>query len=76
MTDLPRFWDQFVAVVYEADLPVISKFTYLKNFLEVEAKSSIDGLSLKAVNYEVARTILAERYAGSPELELKGTAPR
>lgn len=42
------FWDRFVARVDEADIPAISKFSYLQSLKEGEVKSVIQGLSLTA----------------------------
>ena len=42
----PSFWDQFEANVDSTDLPVISKFSYLRTLLEGEPKRAIEGLSL------------------------------
>ena len=56
------FWDQFTAVVHNADMPNIQKFTYLLSLLKDEAKSVISGLSTTDSNYEVARKLLIERY--------------
>ena len=56
------FWEQFVAVVDNTDLPDVRKFTYLRSVLKGEAKSAIAGLALTAANYTTACTLLKERY--------------
>ncbi len=56
------FWDQFIAVIDESDLPDINKFTYLQSLLVDEAKAAIQGLSLTASNYKIACDILKERF--------------
>lgn len=56
------FWDQFMAVVHNSDLPEISKFTYLRSLLEGEAKEAIEGLSLTTQHYTQAREILEKRF--------------
>ena len=60
------FWEQFETVVDRGDLPDVTKFAYLRSLLEGEAKASIQGLSLKAVNYKIACELLKQRY-GRPE---------
>ncbi|XP_064625961.1 uncharacterized protein LOC135486791 [Lineus longissimus] len=56
------FSDEFEALIHSADLPPISKFTYLEFYLEGEAKATIAGLSVTADHYEDARQLLADRY--------------
>lgn len=56
------FWDQFVAVVHNSDLPDITKFTYLRSLLEGEAKEAIEGLSLTDPHYKQATEILEKRF--------------
>lgn len=60
------FWEQFVAAVHNADLPDVSKFTYLRSLLKGEAKSAIQGLSLSGQHYSHACSILQKRF-GRPE---------
>lgn len=43
LTEWQAFWDRFVALVDESDIPVISKFCYLQSLLDGEAKSVIQG---------------------------------
>ena len=56
------FWDQFSATVDSTDLPVVSKFTYLRSLLDGEAKQAIEGLSITNDHYKTAWSILKERY--------------
>ena len=58
----PSFWDQFEANVDSTDLPVISKFSYLRTLLEGEPKRAIEGLSFTADHYDVACSILKDRF--------------
>ena len=58
----PSFLDQFEANVDSIDLPVISKFSYLRTLLEGEPKRAIEGLSLTADHYDVACSILKDRF--------------
>ena len=57
------FWEQFDAVIdRREDLPVVTKFSYLKDTLIGEAKRAIAGLSLTGANYQTACDILKERF--------------
>ena len=58
----PSFWDQFEANVDSTDLSVILKFSYLRTLLEGEPKRTIEGLSLTADHYDVACSILKDRF--------------
>ena len=51
VTEWQGWWDQFVAVIDQSELPNISKFSYLLNLVKGDAKSAIQGLSLNAPNY-------------------------
>ena len=61
------FWDQFVAIIHNSNMPVVTKFSYLKNRLSGVASDTVAGLSLTENNYEVACDLLCERF-GRPEL--------
>ena len=59
-------WQSFIeifnALVHHTDIPLISKFSYLKYALEGEALSVIGGLPLTEGNYETALGMLTDRY--------------
>ena len=56
------YWEQFEALVGEANIPDITKFGYLHSSLEGEAKRVIKGLTLIASNYPTAYSVLKERF--------------
>lgn len=56
------FWDQFTAIVHQSDLPVVTKFSYLRSLLKGEASAAITGLSLSEQHYEDARELLEQRF--------------
>ena len=56
------FWEMFQASVHDADLPNVTKFSYLRSLLEGEASTCISGLTLSAANYEAACKILSDRF--------------
>ncbi|XP_066959220.1 uncharacterized protein [Macrobrachium rosenbergii] len=66
LTEWQSFWDRFVALVDDSDIPIISKFCYLQSLLQGEAKSVIQGLSQTSANYPTACKMLKERF-GRPE---------
>ena len=63
-----EFWEQFEAVVDVSDLPVITKFTYLRSLLGGEAKATIAGLALTSANYTSAVELLKGRYGRTDRL--------
>ena len=62
VAEWPSFWEQFEAIVDSTDLPVVTKFTYLRTLLKGEAKSAISGLKLTAANYQTAVALLKDRF--------------
>ncbi|XP_061176063.1 uncharacterized protein LOC133185014 [Saccostrea echinata] len=58
-----EFWDSFEASVHKnSRLSNIEKFNYLKSKMEGTAQSAISGLMLSHENYDVALSILKERF--------------
>ena len=47
-----RFWGQFTAEIDVADISQITKFSYLKQLLELQVRPSIDGLPLTTEGYK------------------------
>ncbi|XP_068208316.1 uncharacterized protein [Palaemon carinicauda] len=66
LTEWQSFWDRFVALVDDSDIPTISKFCYLQSLLEGEVRAVIQRLSQTSVNYPIACNMLKERF-GKPE---------
>ncbi|KAL1236433.1 Gag polyprotein [Trichinella spiralis] len=63
-----RFHDEFEATINSnSNLSPIEKFNYLRSLLSGNAETAIPGLTLNAVNYETALTILNEKF-GDPQL--------
>lgn len=56
-----------MGMVYEADISTIRKFRNLQSLLKGEARSIIQGLSHTVANYEVACSLLKERFS-MPEI--------
>lgn len=58
-----EFWDSFESTIHKnKKLSKVEKFNYLKSKLGGEAKQAISGLNLSNDNYEVAVSILQERF--------------
>ena len=67
-TDWLRFWSQFEAEIHAADIPAVTKFSYLKELVLPKARISIQGLPFATEGYERARNILKTRYGKSSEI--------
>ncbi|KRX49553.1 hypothetical protein T05_8139 [Trichinella murrelli] len=66
--DWQRFHDEFETTINSnSNLSPIEKFNYLRSLLSGNAETAIRGLTLNAVNYETALTILNEKF-GDPQL--------
>lgn len=62
-TDFMEFWDKFQAIVDgNSSMPPINKFSYLQSLLGGDALSTIRGLSLTEDNYEIAKSLIRDRY--------------
>ena len=67
--DWKRFWGQFTEGIDKSDMAAITKFSYLKEFVEPKVRKSIDGLPFTAEGYERAKSILSERYGNDSDVE-------
>ena len=56
------FWETFVATVDTQDIPVVTKFSYLKSCLLGDAKRAIAGLVMSSANYAHACEVLKKRF--------------
>ena len=68
ITMWPSFWETFSVAVDEIACSEVTKFTYLKSVLKDEAKAAVEGLSLTAANYSVAKNILNQRFGRKEKL--------
>ena len=59
------YWETFESLVHHTNLPVISKFTYLKNTVRGEAQKVIGGFKKTSANYDAAIRELQKRYGRS-----------
>ncbi|XP_049864868.1 uncharacterized protein LOC126366028 [Pectinophora gossypiella] len=57
-----QFWDHFTSNIDSRHLPDVDKLLYLKASLSGDAKRAVEGLETTNRNYEIAVSILKERY--------------
>ncbi len=62
------FWNKFVAEIDSAELSPVTKFAYLKEFVEPKVRADIDGLPLTIEGYERAKNILKGEYGKTSEI--------
>ena len=62
------YWETFESLVHNTNLPVINKFTYLRNSLRGEAYKVINGYALTSANYEHAIRHLKKRFGRSDRI--------
>ena len=62
------FWNTFEVEVDSADLPAVTKFSYLKEMIEPKVRLAIDGLPLTSEGYERSKNILKSTYGKTSEI--------
>ncbi|GFO27533.1 Zinc knuckle protein [Plakobranchus ocellatus] len=68
--EFQEFWDQFTAIIdNREDISAVNKLSYLQSLLLGNARSSLQGLALTEVNYDIAKEILLLRF-GRTEKEI------
>ena len=67
-TDWTRFWQQYEASIGAADIPNVTKFSYLKELLEPKIRGLIEGLPLFSEGFERAKNILKTKYGKESEI--------
>ena len=68
LTDWPRFWNQFEAEIDRSEVAGVTKFSYLKELVEPNVRTLIDGLPFSTEGYERAKTILKTKYGKKSEI--------
>ena len=66
--DWPRFWGQFTEAIDKTGAQPITKFTYLRELLDVKVKRAIEALPFTAEGYNRAKSILSERFGKESEI--------
>ena len=86
--DWNRFWGQFTEAIDKTGMVAITKFSYLKEFVDLKGRKTIDGLSFTSEGYNRAKSILMDRYGKESEImkayvqnildlpRIKGTNPQ
>ena len=65
-----EFWDSFECTVHKnTNLSETEKFSYLRSKLSGEATFAVSGLALSNENYDVAVTVLKERFGNNQEVK-------
>ena len=62
------FWNTFQAEVDKSDLPPVTKFAYLKEWLEPKVRAEIEGLPFTTEGYQRAKNALASEYGKTNEI--------
>jgi hypothetical protein len=66
--DWVRFWGQFEAQLNKSGAPAVTKFSYLKELVEVKVRNLIDGLPFTESGYDKAVSLLKKRYGQTSEV--------
>jgi len=66
--DWPRFWNQFVEIIDKATMLGVTKFTFLKSFLDQKVNHSVEGLPFSNEGYNRAKSILLDKYGKDSEI--------
>ena len=68
LTYWPRFWNQFEAEIDRSDVPGETKFSYLKELMESNVRTLINGLPFSTEGFERAKAILKSDYGKKSEI--------
>ena len=66
--DWPRFWGQFIETIDKADIPPITKFTYLCGSLGDNVRISVEALLFTSEGYNRAKSILQGKHGKESEI--------
>ena len=66
--DWPRFWNQFVEIIDKTEMPSVTKFAYLKSYLDNRVKKTVDGLPFTNEGYNRVKSILSDKYGKDSEV--------
>ena len=62
------FWNTFEAEIDKSDVPSVTKFSFLKEWLEPKARAEIEGLPFTSEGYQRAKNILKYEYGKTSEI--------
>ena len=63
-----RFWNQFSAEIDNTKISNVSKFSYLKELLDLKVRLLVDGLPFTSEGYERAKGILQSKFGKPSEI--------
>ena len=66
--DWVRFWGQFETQIDKSSTPEVTKFSYLKELVDLKVRNLIDGLPLTPEGYNKAKDLLARLYGKTSEV--------
>ena len=66
--DWMQFWGQFDVEIDRSNLRPVTKFSYLKEFVNPKVRILIDGLPFASERYNQAKIILCAKYGRPSEL--------
>ena len=66
--DWVRFWGQFEAQIHKAETPAVTKFSYLKELVNLKVRKLIDGLPFTEAGYEKAVSSLKKCFGRTDEV--------
>ena len=66
--DWMRFWGQFEAQIEKSSVDAVTKFSYLKELVEVKVRKLIDGLPFNEEGYSKAKVLLEKKYGQTSEV--------
>ena len=68
LEDWMRFWAQFETQIDKSSAPDVTKFSYLKELVDLKVRNLIDGLPFTAEGYKKAKDLLGRRYGKTSEV--------
>ena len=66
--DWPRFWGQFTETIDKTGVASITKFSYLRELLDIKVRRTIEALPFTSEGYNRAKSILQEKYGKESEI--------
>ena len=66
--DWVRFWGQFESQIDKSNVYDVTKFSYLKELVDIKVRRLIDGLPFTSEGYAKARDLLQKRYGQTSEV--------
>ena len=63
-----RFWGRFETQIHGAETPAVTKFSYLKELVDLRVRKLIDGLPFTDAGYEKVVSLLKKRFGRTDEI--------